>query len=339
MLTVEDEDDLIEDIKEGVEIAIYEGEFDTDDIEIDPIKLNKLAWWMDQQIDEVNLTYGWFKYGPAPVDVVQPSRDASTTSVGIRPKSPDEVEAAHESRVPTPDERYPTPREFAYVFLRDLQDEFETILTTPTKEYLLEFYEKNAPSQYRALYIESVKLQDCLDKIRESKDWHEDAEEYYNEVKDRLNRVYGELLQASTVKQTVDYFQRYSSVLAQILATAAAKDSLSDREQRFLKNKAVDYFYGGAWKYVALYISEATATGANVNKLLDGIDDDKRTLRNSFSEEIENMKQKAAIVGLAPEPVAESEAVERREGEGGESRSDLGRLDMWTRLSAEVISY
>lgn len=338
MLTVEDENDLVEDIKEGVEIAIYEGEFDTDGIEVDPIKVNKLAWWIDQEIDEVNLTYGWFKYGPAPVDVVRPSRDASTTSVGIRPKSPDDVEAAHESRVPTPDERYPTPREFAYVFLRDLRDEFEAILTTPTKEYLLEFYEENAPSQYRRLYVESVKLQECLDEIKESKDWHEDAEEYYKEVKDRLNRVYGELLQVSTLKQTVDYFQRYSSVLAQILATAAAKDSLSDSQQRFLKNKVVEYFYGGAWKYVALYVSEDTAKGPNLNKLLDGIDDNKRTLRNSFSEEIENIKQKAAVVDLAPEPEAESEAVERREGDSGEPRSDLGRVDVWTRLSAEVIS-
>jgi hypothetical protein len=128
MLTLGDEDDLLEDITEGVEIAMYRRGYDADDI--DPIKLNKLAYLAIEEYD-LPITYGWYKYGPAPVNVAH-------QSVSTIPRSEDEIASVDEPRIKNVNYDVRSPEEYSYFYSDDLE-EFGHVLEALTKEYLVEF--------------------------------------------------------------------------------------------------------------------------------------------------------------------------------------------------------
>jgi len=91
MLTLGDEDDLLKDIEEGIQIAMEREGYPSD--AVDPIKVNKLAHFAVQDLG-VPLTYGWYKYGPAPV--------FDTSSARLGPASESEIKASDEPRLPDP---------------------------------------------------------------------------------------------------------------------------------------------------------------------------------------------------------------------------------------------
>ena len=83
MITLGDEDDLLDDIKEGVEIAMQRRGYNSGNI--DPIKFNKLTYLAIHEYD-IPITYGWYKYGPAPANVAH-------QSITVRPRALNEVPA------------------------------------------------------------------------------------------------------------------------------------------------------------------------------------------------------------------------------------------------------
>src|SRR5699024_3155177 len=232
------------DIKEGVEIAMHREGYPAD--AVDPIKFNKLAYLAIQDL-EIPITYGWYKYGPAPVNVRR--QDAQPT-----PKPAEDCRASSQARILTPDNRFRSPSEYSYYFTEDMP-EFRQILRTPTKEFLVGFYEDYAPEPYFDIYTASVRLQQVIDEISEDRDWHNEAEMYQQELDDRLSEIKREILKEPTLSEAIDPFFEYSRLLKNVISGAAALNHINPSQQRFV-SKLIDYFYGGAWNYVALAISK-----------------------------------------------------------------------------------
>lgn len=323
MLTIRDEDDLLDDIEEGIQIAMHRNGYSADDI--DPIKVNKLAYFAIQDLG-VPVTYGWYKYGPAPVFDTQGAR--------LKPSPETEINASQEPRIPDPGGEFYSPNEYAYYFDEDCI-EFDKILQTPTKDYLREFYEDHAPEPYGSLYQRSIQVQVILDEIKESSDWHSEAEGYYKSLNRAMTELYRELLTIDQMNEVVDAFSNYSRLLKDIIAESSTKDDLTPAQQRFIV-RVIDLFYGGIWNYAALLISKNTVAlspGNNDSKLLNSIDADLRELRSSISEEIESLSEQSKARDISPnycDDVQEQTAKEHLTGD----QTDTS-VESFTKASAE----
>lgn len=331
MLTFGDEDDLQEDIKEGVAIALDFCDFG-DEGYIDDIKLNKLAYFAIQQFD-LDITYSWYKYGAAPI-YSEPADQGETNF--ISPVSEDEVPAVSSSRVPTVDNKYRSPIEYAYFFADDITEEFERAVTMETKEYLVHFYTENAPPHYKQLYIQSAKLQQVLDSIKEDDNWYNEKAEIYNELEDRLNDTYKEMLLVDEVSESIAAFQNYSRLIRNVLIAAMEQESLSSNQKRFMTN-LIDFFYGITWKYTALLIAKDTVTGNNRELLKNSIEDDLRWMRDHNERETDSLRQRALAFNLLPDSVEEMmEVVDDDENLPPEQVNE-DEIEAWSRLGGEVI--
>lgn len=299
MITLGDEDDLLDDIKEGVEIAMQRRGYDSEDI--DPIKFNKLAYLAIQEYD-VPITYGWYKYGPAPANVAH-------QSITVRPRALDEVPAVEEPRVQSVNHDYLSPEEYSYYFSDDLE-KFENILETPTKEFLVQFYFDYAPDRYRDLYVASAELQQTLDRIKADKSWHDEKEEYVILLTERFPRAIHEIESNTLLYESLESMKNYEQLLMNVVTAASDQDELSESQQRFIK-RVVDYFYGGAWNYVALLISRDTvelSPGENKSKLRNSIGENLRELRNQFDTELSRLEERAEQFDLISESPGELHA-------------------------------
>lgn len=341
MLTRGDENDLLEDIKEGIQIALFngieEGRFEEAEIQLDPIRINKLAYIAVEELG-LDLTFGWYKYGPAPYDVVAADSSQSTgPSIEAPPRASGDIQASTSSRLPS--RGYYSSEEYAYFFLRELDEVFDDIVTAEdTKEYLVEFYEKYASKDREAapfenLYIESAYLQQILDYIGHDTEWHDDAEQYFDRLDVGLTRVYGELLRRPELKSTVEPFQQYIRLIKDVISAAAAEQSLSESQQRYI-NRVVGAYYNLGWKYVALQISLQTMRGENVDYLRSETEPKLEALQQGdYDREIAVLRSRRANFGLG------SNATENNEGSDESLNSDqnLNHVDAWTKLSMEVI--
>lgn len=331
MLTFGDEDDLQEDIKEGVAIALDICDFG-DEGYIDDIKLNKLAYFAIQQFD-LDITYSWYKFGAAPI-YSEPAERGEPNY--IQPVPEGEVAASSSSRVPTVDNKYRSPLEYAYFFAEDITEEFERAVTMGTKEYLIHFYTENAPPHYKQLYIQSAKLQKVLDTIKDEDDWYDDIPEVYNELEDRLNDTYKEMLLVDEVSESITAFQKYSRLIRNVLVAAMEQESVSSDQRRFITN-VVGYFYGTSWKYTALLIAQDTVTGTNRELLKNGIEDDLRWMRDHYEREIDGLRQRAFAFNLLPDSVEEMMEVVADDRTLPPEQVNEDKIEAWSRLGGEVI--
>lgn len=324
MLTLGDEDDILKDIEEGIQIAMdWEG-YSSDSI--DPIKVNKLAHFAIQNLG-VPVTYGWYKYGPAPVF------DTSTARIEPTPES--EIKASEEPRLPDPSEEFYSPEEYAYYFTRDCTF-FDRILQTPTKEYLIEFYEDHAPSPYGNLYKQSVQVQVILDKIKDDDEWHTEADDYSKSLSRELTDLHRELLKVDGLSEVFDTYSEYSKLLKRVISEASDKNDLTPVQERFIR-KVVDLFYSDVWKYAALLISKSTvhlSPGENDDKLLNAIDGDLQTLRGDIDDEINSLRGQAVARDLYTEYTRD----DSDEDSTRESRETSDQVEPWTKASAASIT-
>lgn len=331
MLTYEDEEDLLQDIKEGVSIALARTGLDSEGY-VDDIKLNKLAYFAIQEYD-LNITYGWYKYGPAPYF---PEGKSNRGNEIISPQTPDAIQAVNSSRVPTPGEKYLSPVEYSYFFTDDIFDEFQRVVTSETKNYLVSFYEDNAPSTYRSLYIESAKLQQTLDEIQDDADWIESTESVYTELEEGLQNVQREMLLVPEVNESVSAFNDYKKFMKNVMVAVVEKDDLTPDEQQFVE-KLVSFFYDMTWNYTANIISSNTVTGENAEDLRDSIEADLRELRNRHDRALKGLQERASEFGLLPAHVEEMPELIEYEDTFPPQENEDEVIDEWSRLGAEVI--
>lgn len=329
MLTFEEEKDLLEDIQEGASIALHESALEG---YIDDIKLNKLGFQAIQDF-KLDITFGWYKFGPAPFFVDSETGGEVTT---VTPKAVENIQAAESPRIPTPNEKYRSPEEYAYYFLDDISSEFEKVVTMDTKEYLVLFYEEYAPPKYRDLYIESARLQQDLDALKKDANWFRDSEDHFDAIEQGLNDVYRELLLIPDLSESAEPFQRYSRMIKDVLIAANSLEELTAEQQRFIK-KTVDFFYGNTWEYSALLISQDTVTGDNKNNLRKASEDDLQVLRERYHKDLDSVREQASKFDLLPEAVEERKQLAEERQELPRQEDNPGVIDAWTTLAAEVV--
>lgn len=307
MLTYSEERALIDDIKEGIEMALYREGYSSEDV--DDIKLNKLVYFAIQEFD-LDITYGWFKYGPAPVDVADTSGDAGP---GISPQPAEEIIAKDRPRVLSEQEDYPSPERYATFYTEF--DEFHRILSMDTKEYLEDFYEEYAPETYRDLYLESIKLQKLIDRIPDSLDLTDDDTDIYPELSERLGRLSEEVLRLANLDEVVKPVKDYGSFLKNLVTGAQQQDQLVESAEQYL-TEAVEFFYNNTWYYSSLLISQDTVSGANADRLRTSIGDKLGQIRGRYSEDFESLREHARLFGLL------TRSYKNREDIGGQNQSN-----------------
>ncbi|CAM2950583.1 hypothetical protein [Halobacterium salinarum] len=339
MLTPGDEESLLLDIKEGIQYALYlgkqEGRFTEDEIHLDKIRLNKLQYIVNEDHD-LGLTFGWFKYGPAPEDVT------TDTGVALGPQPGDDIAHLEESRLPSKDHH--STEEFAYYFLRELDDEFDRIATAEeTKVYLVSFYDEYAPkdeyaARFTDLYKASARLQQTLDAIGDGKDWHQNSTEFYYELDKEFLPVSEEVSKLESLEHTLEPLEEYRKLLTSIISEAGTEDNLSSSQQAFINN-VIRKFYNTVWDFVGQEISLETIRGENVDELRPKVKTNVEKYRGGlWKDELNSLAERRESVGLDPE----IEDIEKLES-GGNGEDDEQSLDeeMVKRVSemgAEVIS-
>jgi hypothetical protein len=330
MLTFDDEDDILDDVKDAVSIAL--DELQLEDAYVDDIKLNKLAYLLIQEYN-LNVTYGWYKYGAAPYHV---DGQVQGQTAFVEAKAPQEIPASDSSRLPDEFGDYRSPVEWAYFYTNTIRDEFIDIVTSETKEYLVKFYDEYAPPDYENLYKESARLQQALDHIKEDPSWITEADYYYSEVKEGLFSVHQEMLLTSDVEEAVKPFSSYMNLLENVLLAAKQSEQLTEAQQEEVEN-IVNFFYGNAWEWVALLISKQTVRGDNSAVLKQSIDRDLNNLRNNYERELDRLQDKAKARGLWPEHMEELEALEDEDCVIPADKPNSEVVDAWTKAGAEVI--
>lgn len=337
MLTPGDEESLLMDIKEGILHALYlgkqEGRFNEDGIHLDKIRINKLQYVVNEDRD-LGLTFGWFKYGPAPEDV--------TTEDGLvlKPLPRGEISQLEESRLPSKD--FLSTEAFAYYFLRELGDEFDRIVTADeTKVYLEDFYQQYAPNdEYAAkftdLYIESTRLQQVLDTISEDSSWHDNSTSHYYELEKRLGVVIEELSRLESLEPTIKPMEEYRRLLTSVVAEADSQDELSTAQQAFI-NHLIRVFYRTIWDFVGQEISLQTMRGENVDELRPDVEATvERYREGSWRQDIDSLESRRSALGLEEDlddvgdlgPVGNDE---------NDQSLDKDLIELVSRAGAEVI--
>lgn len=339
MLTPSDEETLLLDIKEGIQHALYlgkeDGRFSESEIRLDRIRLNKLQYLVNEEYG-LGLTFGWFKYGPAPEDVTTGAKTAFT------PKPGDDIAQLEESRLPGKD--HLSTEAFAYYFLKDLDDEFDRIVTEKeTKTYLADFYDQYAPAdEYAArftdLYKRSIRLQQTLDTVGDGRDWHQSSTKIYYDLDKSLTSVIEEVESLESMKHTIPPLDRYKELLLSIISEADAEDELSSTQQAFIEN-TVRKFYNTIWDFVGHEISLETMRGENVDDFRPNVMITAENYRDdSWRLELNSLAERRESVGLAPEIEDVKEIETGRIEDSDEQSLDGEIIDSISEMGAEVIS-
>jgi len=331
MLTYSEERSLVDDIKEGIEIALYREGHSAE--LVDDIKLNKLVYFANQEFD-LGITYGWFKFGPAPVDVAtNPTGDEFGPQLSPKPET--DVIAANRSRVPSEERHHPSPVDYADFFTEF--DEFEVMLETETKPYLRDFYERYAPEKYRDLYLSSIFLQLRIDEIPESVEFIGENSDIYSEVSELLNDLYKEILLIDTLSEVVEPFQYYKMVMKNVVAAANRKDSLEENSEQLIE-RIRDYFYNSTWYYVALLISKDTVTGENKDRLRSSIEDNLGQIRERHDVDLRKIEEHTRLVALMPRSRQRTIDSESGEVHSDSYSNDIPNLSDLSRESYKTIN-
>lgn len=289
MITYSEERALIDDIKEGIEIAMHREGYSPD--QIDPIKVNKLAFLAIREFD-LKITFGWFKYGPAPVDVAI-RNGTGDASIEINPRPESKVPASDWSRVPSEELHHPSPEDYAEFYIG--HEEFHRALETDTRSYLEHFYEQYAPAAYKDLYIACARLQRLLDQIDNPREWQSLDEEYYYDLSDALNDLYGELLQIPQIEESIDAFRQFKRLFKAVIGNEASQNRTIEQQRKFIA-ELVDFFYGNIWRYTALLISIDTVQGANADRLRNSIDSQLSEIRVHYESDIHELEERSRLL-------------------------------------------
>jgi hypothetical protein len=292
MVTPWEENQILYDIMDGLGAAIYESDADPD--RLTSIKLNKLIYRAVQQYD-LPITYSWYIYGAS---LSGGTNDVAVETVDVAPLddtiSPDEPSIGENWE-------YPSPEEYKYFYKRDV--DLEEILRKETKSYIRSFYSDYAPEEYEELYRASATLQKSLDRILDD-DYESLVSEFETvseTVREEIRAVDTKLLMNENIEEDIeDAFTSYSSTLIEAIDNISGRSEISKETIQYFK-RMIRFFYSNAWKYVALSISEKTATGPSRRDLVKGAVNDIDAMEKNYTDELIALREISIRNGLLPD--------------------------------------
>lgn len=327
MVTPWEEAQILKDIMEGLGGAIYKHDFELSDLT--QVKLNKLLFLAFEEFN-LPITYSWFKYG------VSVNSNSSVDTSNVQKKPISEFQNPSEPRVKRVGTEYPSPEEYYYFFKDDVED-IDRIFRDDSKQYLLEFYREYAPEEFEEIYAQSAILQMYLDEVKESETPSIAASDLLPEIEETVRKLNYQLLPNEIFDDFVDEFNQYTELLLDVMTEVASIDELRD-SQKSQVVELIDFYYHQGWKYIALAISEQTATGPSRRELVQGTVTEIQNIQATYNDELSLLRELCEIEGLLSSPEYRKGQLERElkeyYQENAESNQEIAKE--WGKASTEA---
>lgn len=329
MTTPIEEELIIEDIIDGLGIAIHEEGWDYD--QIDPIKFNKLLYLAVKHFD-LPVTYRWYQYG-ADFTPHGYNRDDVVPCPASELATPDEPSISEPSR--SADE-YPSPREIADFYAEEVEG-IQTLFENDTKEYLHTFYQNYAPEGLEDVYTACSLLQKSLDDIGRADNPGEVADELTETVLEEIRTLNREVYACELVSDVDRRFTEYASLLKDVIITIDDfDDNLNPTQEERLVN-VVRFFYTKAWRFVALKIATERAEGNQAFEWRETAGTRFTNLARTYDEELRFLRKQTERVGLVADEFREyTEPVVRQANRSQEAELSAEVAKRWEGVSREA---
>jgi hypothetical protein len=305
---------ILEDIQKGIAFAVAENEHisDADAKFLGRVKIHKLAWLAVKRFDEP-ITRSWYLAGPY-LKTGNISVGSVNEWISDAGKVSDEfIDGRNHKQIPKDAAKYVD----FYVNEVDLHK----IWYTKGGEFLKDFYETEAPDDYRDVYISSIELRNQLEiaisrvsKIIDGKSGETQlslgnfggsditAPDYYKEIGLLVSNMHLALTRNDDLSATVPRFKQFSDLLEDVfMMLAETQVSNLDNQHLAILRRLRDFHYYAAWKLPALIVSRNTATGPGADELKQDAALELRDLNDGYDREIVDLESYCAERGLLPD--------------------------------------
>lgn len=303
-LSVGEEQALVQDSIRGIETAMDELDLAINELFGDPepygnVRLNKLVhmalvWGYDEP-DQIPIQHSWHRYGADYGNAIPQISELQPTAIDDLP-SPDQPSiSSHHSN------RYPSKEEYHHFFVSDIN--IERIAGLSIHDFLEEFYEEYAPSQYRSLYLANVSLQRVLYNHSNSITIDEFDEESYQNISHIITLLHRELAACSdsAVQEAAPRVVEFTDLVEDVymmLSRLSAEEIVSSPELVIREINRI--YHDTAWKYVSEVISKSTAQGTNSSELVTAASSEIEMLESAHNGVPNRLNTLVADAGLFP---------------------------------------
>lgn len=249
------------------------------------------------------ITYSWYKYGFSAY--ASPASDfASSTS----PATTDESLTSPDIR--QTDIYEANPEDIRDIFLNDIDD-------IPLDEYwykddltfLKRFYRLYAPTEYRQLYLENVRLREIFeDAIEEVESLIERSDEienpvlnYYQDVGEVVTRFHMEIASGDSVSEALDEVMEYTDILEDTFMSLEEADlSEPDTTHKEVLEELYEVYQNHVWTMVACRVSIATADGPNKDLVVGTSENKLESREYEHKEKMTGLREACNESNLLP---------------------------------------
>lgn len=324
------EREIVRDALEGIALAISRSsDLDADSLEMtSKTKLEKYLYeGLKYRGDLGNVTHSWYLAG-AKAAVSEELLDTNQLQsaferVARGPKHSPQFSDEREGYTPTN-----RAREYAdfYSHRYDLDEKWYTSGET----FLLDFYRREAPEEYRELYTAVQRLRNVLSETdrelyriaaNEQQEttlaaFGQDATitgpDHYDEVTKLVSRIHIELANTDELAETLPAFRQFTDLVEDVFLALSelSVDRIESEQLQAFKSLKRFHFYE-AWRLPALVISSQTAAGPRSEELqsehLRTLDEQERRMREKLREQRQACAKAALVPTTADYSVSEDD--------------------------------
>lgn len=294
----EKEDEVVNDLKAGLEAAVDEtgaslepSEFDENDIdgwEEDIIKTQKLVYRAINKFD-LPILHTWYRYGQfEPHDAFRQQ--------SIQPKSL-RHSTVNPDQPSVPNRNYPSPQDFKGFFIEVGIDE---IAEQDFYDFLHENYSEFAPPEYRRLYIANLEILRILDQVFEDDEPAQNSEKYYQDFRKASTLICSEISAEPSFSLEVENHMKTSlQYFRDMFIKIAASKQLSE-DQLDIINQSRELYHEQVWRWPALVISTNEAEGVDKVKFRQSGEEMLDDLRPEFKKELGDFRDEMFEKDMIP---------------------------------------
>lgn len=326
VVTLEEEQEIIDDLHEGLALAVREHDrLGSDSLQyINETKLQKLIYLAIRNFD-LPVTYSWYLAG-AHISVNEVSVDslkAHCHTINRNLYRDGELSVDDRPDITRRSNVGFSVEEYQKFFLEEVEDVWFTRLN----EYLESFYQKYAPERYKTLYLRSLEMRELFNqlllKAGSGQGQQTMLDKYVDgiitvsissEFSHIIDDIELELVTHDTLQSTAEDFSRFGEELLNLIEHIEneGRGEISENE-RMLIDKANEFFFYQAWKQPCLRISRNTAKGPNKDYLLANVNNEIEVARKSYEAKLSQFMDLCRRNGVYVEGEVNSNSSSTRE--------------------------
>lgn len=313
------EQELVRDALDGLALAVAR----SDDLDADSLTKTsdtKLEKFLYEALYETGMlgrvTHSWYLAG-AKTEATDagPTTDRLQNAYDrVAPEPLPSSSFADNRRTYDPSERV---ERFADFFFE--RYELDEKWFTSGGEFLLEFYRRRAPDQYRTLYVSVQQLRNLLSEMdrelyRLASDTGQETTladfgqavtptgpDHYDELTDLVSRIHIELIDDEELSEVFTEFRAFTDLLEDVFLAVSemSTDRIGGDQSSAFKSLKRFQFYE-AWRLPALVISRETASGPDSDTLRQERDRTLERERRAFLDRLAEQREACAAAALSP---------------------------------------